>query len=695
MQQDPSVVVIGQDVGANGGVFRATVGLQQRFGRDRVQDTPLAEATIAGMAVGMAAHGLKPVAEIQFMGFMYPALDQIVNHMSRMRYRTRGRLHCPVVIRMPHGGGIHAPEHHSESTETMLCHMPGIRVVCPSSPARAYGLLLAAIRDPDPVMFLEPVRLYRAMRQDVGDDGLALALDTCFTLRPGTDVTIVTWGAMTLETLSAVGGARQGGHQRRSHRPGDLESDRRGRDSRLGGQDRAPDHRSRGGAQRRRRRGNRGDRRRARALRSARTDSAGHRLRYHHAALPAGKRLHSLRQTHHRRGSRRAGRLKSEPKMNTFKLPDLGEGLAEAEIVEWHVKVGDRVVIDQPMVSVETAKAVVEVPAPYGGIVAALHAAAGDIVPTGAPLIDLDSDSGTVVGSMPAGGAEELIEAAEHAHDHSNGVQRGDGRGRAVPVARALAKRLGVDLDTIEGTGRGGLITLDDVLQHARVPASPLKINKLAARTGTEPAPLRGSRRAMAHTMSRARDEIALSTVCDDADVEAWTPDSNFTLRLMRAIVCAWRVEPALNAWYDPADNSRLLLKHVDLGVAVDTPGGLLVPVLRNVESKSPEELRAALTAQKRPRNSAAPRRRICATAPSCCRTSARSPAVMVSPQVVPPTVAILGAGKVRRDAVVVGDAVVAHRRMPLSLSFDHRCVTGGEACRFLAAVIADLEKPL
>ncbi len=204
MEHDPSVVVIGQDVGANGGVFRATAGLQARFGAERVQDTPLAEATIAGMAVGMATQGLKPVAEIQFMGFVYPALDQIVNHMTRMRNRTRGRLSCPAVIRMPHGGGIHAPEHHSESTEALLCHIPGLRVVCPSSPTRAYGLLLAAIRDPDPVMFLEPVRLYRAIRQEVADDGVALPLDRCFLLREGGDVTIVTWGAMTLETLRAV-----------------------------------------------------------------------------------------------------------------------------------------------------------------------------------------------------------------------------------------------------------------------------------------------------------------------------------------------------------------------------------------------------------------------------------------------------------------------------------------------------------
>jgi len=204
MARDPDVVLIGEDIGANGGVFRATAGLQQRFGRDRVQDTPLAEGMIAGMAVGMAAQGLKVVAEIQFMGFIYPALDQIANHMARQRNRTRGRLTCPVVIRTPHGGGIHAPEHHSESLETLLCHHAGLRVLCPASPAKAYGLMLAAIRDPDPVVFLEPTRLYRLARQEVLDDGIALPLDKCHLLREGEDVTVVTWGAMTHDTMRAV-----------------------------------------------------------------------------------------------------------------------------------------------------------------------------------------------------------------------------------------------------------------------------------------------------------------------------------------------------------------------------------------------------------------------------------------------------------------------------------------------------------
>jgi pyruvate dehydrogenase E1 component beta subunit len=204
LEHDPDVLLLGEDIGVNGGVFRATAGLQARFGAARVMDTPLAEGGIVGAAIGMAAMGLKPVAEIQFTGFIYPAVDHIINHAGRMRHRTRGRLSCPMVVRSPCGAGIHAPEHHSESPEAMFAHMPGIRVVVPSSPARAYGLLLAAIADPDPVIFLEPTRLYRLFRQEVADDGAALPLDTCFTLREGSDITLVSWGAMVQETLAAA-----------------------------------------------------------------------------------------------------------------------------------------------------------------------------------------------------------------------------------------------------------------------------------------------------------------------------------------------------------------------------------------------------------------------------------------------------------------------------------------------------------
>jgi len=204
MEEDQRVVVLGEDVGADGGVFRATECLLRRFGPERVLDTPLAEAAIAGISIGLAAQGFRPVAEIQFTGFIYPIIDQLANHAARLRTRTRGRLTCPMVVRSPTGGGIRAPEHHSESPEAMFAHIPGLRVIVPSSPKRAYGLLLAAIRSPDPAVFLEPTRLYRAAREDVSDDGLDVPLDRCFVEREGSDVTLVAWGAMVGEALKAA-----------------------------------------------------------------------------------------------------------------------------------------------------------------------------------------------------------------------------------------------------------------------------------------------------------------------------------------------------------------------------------------------------------------------------------------------------------------------------------------------------------
>lgn len=203
MSQDKDVIVLGEDVGINGGVFRATIGLHEKY-PDRVLDTPLAESMIAGLSIGLSVQGLKPVAEFQFEGFIYPAFNQIISHASRMRNRTRGRLHCPIVFRAPFGGGIHAPEHHSESPEAFFAHIPGIRVVIPSSPAKAYGLLLAAIRDPDPVVFFEPKRIYRKIKQIVPDHGKALPLDKAFVLKAGHDITLVSWGAMVYETLECA-----------------------------------------------------------------------------------------------------------------------------------------------------------------------------------------------------------------------------------------------------------------------------------------------------------------------------------------------------------------------------------------------------------------------------------------------------------------------------------------------------------
>ncbi|WP_227375114.1 alpha-ketoacid dehydrogenase subunit beta [Haladaptatus halobius] len=204
MQQDDDVVVMGEDVGKNGGVFRATEGLYDEFGDDRVIDTPLAESGIVGTAIGMAAYGLKPVPEIQFMGFIYPAFDQIVSHAARLRTRSRGRYTCPMVIRAPYGGGIRAPEHHSESTEAFFAHQPGLKVVIPSTPYDTKGLLTAAIRDPDPVIFLEPKLIYRAFRGDVPAESYEVPIGEAAVRKEGTDISVFTWGAMTRPTMEAA-----------------------------------------------------------------------------------------------------------------------------------------------------------------------------------------------------------------------------------------------------------------------------------------------------------------------------------------------------------------------------------------------------------------------------------------------------------------------------------------------------------
>ena len=204
MERDDRVLVMGEDVGKNGGVFRATEGLYDEFGEDRVVDTPLAESGIVGTAIGMAAYGLRPVAEIQFMGFIYPAFDQIVSHAARMRTRSRGRFTCPLVVRAPYGGGIRAPEHHSESTEAFFVHHPGLKVAMPSTPYDAKGMLISAIRDPDPVIFLEPKKIYRAFRQDVPDEPYEVPLGEAAVRREGEDVSVFAWGAMTRPTLEAA-----------------------------------------------------------------------------------------------------------------------------------------------------------------------------------------------------------------------------------------------------------------------------------------------------------------------------------------------------------------------------------------------------------------------------------------------------------------------------------------------------------
>jgi len=418
--------------------------------------------------------------------------------------------------------------------------------------------------------------------------------------------------------------------------------------------------------------------------------------------------------------------------MTTFNLPDLGEGLAEAEIVRWHVKVGDRVTVDQPMLAVETAKAVVEVPAPYSGTVCALHGKPGDVIATGAALIEFTTDeaesfqhgsrtdSGTVVGTMPTLDDERVESAlagnaaACRVTTHESGA-----RLRAAPAARAVAKRLGIDLARVQGTGRGGLITVDDVVSATApatsvaafrgalatqrgigvIPARVSSIAKLAASgrgpatSAVEPEKLRGLRRSMAQSMSLARDSVTSCTLFDDADLHGWGTDEDVTIRLLRAIAAGCKAEAGLNAWLDGTAHSRLLLARVDVGIAVDTPEGLIAPVVRDVGGRTGVQLRQEINRLKR-----AARERSLGTDDLRDFTFMLSNFGMIAgryatPVVVPPAVAILGAGRLTHDVVAVMGRIEAHLRLPLSLTFDHRCVTGGEAARFMAALLADLER--
>lgn len=204
MERNPDLILMGEDIGKDGGVFRVTEGLIDQFGERRVVDTPLSESGIVGVAIGMAAYGLTPVVEIQFMGFLYAAMEQLISHAARLRTRTRGRYTCPIVVRTPYGGGIHAPEHHSESTEAFFVHTPGLKVVVPSTPAEAKGLMLSAIRDPDPVIFLEPAKIYRAIKEEVPEGDNAIPLGEARLLTEGKDLTLITWGAMLHPTLKAA-----------------------------------------------------------------------------------------------------------------------------------------------------------------------------------------------------------------------------------------------------------------------------------------------------------------------------------------------------------------------------------------------------------------------------------------------------------------------------------------------------------
>jgi pyruvate dehydrogenase E2 component (dihydrolipoamide acetyltransferase) len=377
--------------------------------------------------------------------------------------------------------------------------------------------------------------------------------------------------------------------------------------------------------------------------------------------------------------------------MRYFKLPDLGEGLQEAEIVEWHIKAGDTVEEDQVILSVETAKAIVEVPSPCSGKVLTLFGDAGDQVHVGEPLLEYadahDDDSGTVVGEVKTGSKDVQTEdfiigsPAQNVTEHAD--SRDSSRVLATPLIKALAKRLNVDLTQVTGSGSLGLITADDVEKAAQV-----RDDFGSAHT------LKGVRRVMAKSMARAHAEVVGVTLYDDVDIHAWKKGEDPTMRLIGAIGVACKEAPQLNAWFDGSNLSLRLIDRVDLGIAVDTPEGLFVPVLRDIAGRSAKDLRKGLNNLRDAVNSRKIPPQEMSGATITLSNFGTIAGRYANPVIVPPTVAILGAGRMRDEVVAVEGKPVIHRMLPLSLTFDHRAASGGEAGRFLAILMRVLAQP-
>lgn len=358
--------------------------------------------------------------------------------------------------------------------------------------------------------------------------------------------------------------------------------------------------------------------------------------------------------------------------MKIFNLPDLGEGLPDAEIREWHIKEGDEVKTDQPMVSMETAKAVVEVPAPYSGKIQKLYGKPGDLIPTGSPLVEFvdenanGPDKGTVVGQMPVGDTV-LTENAMGITPKTKETTI-----RVIPAVRALAKQLNIDLAAIMGTGPNGQITAADI-QKAAAPSHGASLKIADAK------PLKGVRKAMAQVMSQAHREVALTTIVDDADISLWALNQDFTVRIIRALVAACEAEPALNAWYDGQALALKLCASVNIGIAIDTKEGLMVPVLKEANHKTSDIWRDEINMLKQQAmDRTIPQERFHEATISLSNFGVYA-GRYATPIVVPPMVAIIAIGKSRAQS------------LPLSLSFDHRAVTGGEASRFLSVMMTDL----
>jgi pyruvate/2-oxoglutarate/acetoin dehydrogenase E1 component/pyruvate/2-oxoglutarate dehydrogenase complex dihydrolipoamide acyltransferase (E2) component len=647
LDADERVVVLGEDVGRLGGVFRVTDGLTDTFGTGRCFDTPVSEAGIAGLAVGMAMGGFRPVVEMQFDAFAYPAFEQIASHIAKMRNRTRGALPLPLVVRIPYGGGIGGVEHHSDSSEAYYAHTAGLKVVTPATAADAYSLLREAIDDPDPVVFLEPKRHYWT-RERIELPVRTEPFGTAAVRRTGGDATLVAYGPSVAVALDAAERAAGEGLEvevldLRTLVPLDdrtlTESVRRtGRCLVV--------HEAQGfagvGAEIAARVQERCfDALRAPVLRVTGLDIPYPPPLLEGAHLPGVERvLDGLRRLLPADAELRLARGGSAPTeatvaARTFHLPDLGEGLTEAEVLEWKVAVGDVVEHDQVVVEVETAKSVVTLPSPYAGTVSALHHDTGEVVPVGAPLFtvapeaDAGADSGAVLTGYGTGAAKGWSRAGSSSAD----------TGIRVPLDASAGKFVRGHRDTPSVTiwadaDATGLLAARDLL-------------------GTGLLPL-----------------------------------------LARACLAGLAAFPELNARVDAERGEIVRPPRVHLGIAAQTAHGLLVPVVRDADRLSPDDLAAEL-------------RRLTAlarlgTLPVEHRTGGtftlNNYGVLgvdgATPILNHPQAAMVGVGRVVERPWAVDGRVEVRPVVHVSLTFDHRVCDGGTAAGFLRQVVDGITAP-
>ncbi len=633
---DERVLVFGEDVGRLGGVFRITDGLAETFGDRRCFDTPVSEAGIAGLAIGLAMAGFRPVVEMQFDAFAYPAFEQIASHMAKMRNRTRGLVGLPIVVRIPYGGGIGAVEHHSDSSEAYYAHTAGLKVVTPATTADAYSLLREAIEDPDPVIFLEPKRHYWT-KEETELPCRTEPFGTAAVRRPGADATLVAYGPSVAVALAAAAEAAAVGLDvevldLRTLVPLDdralTESVRRtGRCLVV--------HEAQGFA---------GvgaeiaalvqercfEALRAPVLRVTGPDVPCPPPLLEGAYLPGVARVLAGLQRLSGVGGRPAARPLRPAADRTFTLPDLGEGLTEAELLEWKVEVGDSVAHDQVVAEVETAKSVVTLPSPFTGTVTALHCPAGEVVRVGAPLL-------SVAGSEDASGA----------------VLTGYGTGESERWSLSRARPV------------GGVEASD-----ARVPM-----------------------RASAEKFLRAHRDTPSVTIWADVDatgllVERASRGAGLLALLARACLTGLAEFPEFNSRVDSDRGEVVRLSQVHLGFAAQTPEGLVVPVVRDADRLSLDALAAEL------------RRLTGLARQDALPVGHRTGGTFTlnnygvfdvdgaTPILNHPQVAMLGVGRITDRPWAVDGRVEVRKVVGLSLTFDHRVCDGATAAGFLRHVV-------